>query len=328
MKKFLLFASLAAVLLGAGCSSGLPMLPDATQYGVSLTPEAFDGPSFERFLAMVPEAGGVLSWAGEGMDVGAEKNAAAVVLGLAKQRAWMPVIITGAKGSIMSDASKRALLQKTLVDFARREQPPFLAVGNEINFSYQTSAERDVMVDFFKDTYRKVKDVSPNTRVFPVFQLEWMRGLRGGLFGGKDNQESAEWDLLDRFPDADMVAFTTYPALAFKSPQDIPADYYSEIAKHTSKPIAFTEIGWFRVGPRAAGWESSPEEQAEFVKRIPSLIESTKPAFVIWPFLFDQMIGPPFEHMGLLPPTSSTTPGWEAWKEIAAPSLDNLDGQR
>lgn len=314
-KLFYLAATMA--LLGAGCSpSTLPALPDHTQYGISLTPEAFDGPSFERFMAMVPEAGGVLSWAGEGTELATEKNAASVVVGLSRQRTWTPVIVTGAKGSIMNDALKRVALQKAIVDFAGQEKPPYLAIGNEINFSYQGDKERDAMVDFFKSTYRKVKEVSPKTRVFPVFQLEWMKGLKGGLFGGKDDAAFAEWDLIERFSDADMIAFTTYPGLSYKNPKDIPADYYSEIAKYTNKPVVFTEIGWFRVGPKATGWESTPEEQAEFVRRIPSLMESTKPAFVIWPFLFDQAIGPPFEFMGLLPPASSTTPGWEAWKEI------------
>jgi hypothetical protein len=321
MRK-LFYLVVAVALLGAGCSSNLPSLPPQTEYGVSLTPEAFDGPSFERFLAMVPEAGGVLSWAGEGMELVSEKSAAAVVVGLSKQRTWTPVIVAGAKASIINDALKRVALQEAIVNFAKRQQPPYLAIGNEINFSYQGDKERDAMVDFFKTTYRKVKEVSPQTRVFPVFQLEWMRGLKGGLFGGKDDPASAEWDLIDRFPDADMIAFTTYPGLSFKNPADVPADYYSEIAKHTNKPVAFTEIGWFRIGPKATGWESSPEEQAEFVQRIPSLLMSIKPAFVIWPFLFDQTIGPPFEHMGLLPPASSTTPGWEAWKEIAEPTFD------
>ncbi|MCE9586057.1 hypothetical protein K8R04_01920 [Candidatus Uhrbacteria bacterium] len=325
-KIFCVFATVA--LLGTGCTKTLPTVLESTQYGVSLTPEAFDGPSFERFMAMVPEAGGVLSWAGEGMELAKEKSAASVVIGLSKQRTWAPVIVAGAKASILTDKLKRTILQDAIVDFARREQPPYLGVGNEINFSYTSGVDRIAMVDFFKETYRKIKEASPKTRVFPIFQLEWMKGLKGGLFGGEDDLASAEWDLIGRFPDADLVAFTTYPALAFKSPSDIPVDYYSEIAKHTNKPVAFTEIGWFRVGPKAAGWESSPEEQAEFVKRIPPLIESTKPTFVIWPFLFDQAIGPPFEHMGLLPPTSSTTPGWEAWKGIAQPSLDNSDEQR
>jgi hypothetical protein len=319
-KVFLLFIGLA--LLGAGCASALPSFSEHTEYGISLTPEGFDGPSMERFMAMVPEAGGVLSWAGEGTELTTEKSAASVVIGLAKQRQWTPVVVAGAKTSIMKDALKRAALQEAIVSFAKRERPPYLAIGNEINFSYPHAEERDIVVEFFKSTAKRVKEVSPQTRVFPVFQLEWMKGLRGGLFGGKDDANATDWDLIGRFPDADLIAFTSYPALAYKNPEDVPADYYSEIAKHTSKPIAFTEIGWLRVGPRAAGWESSAEEQATFIKRIPDLFSAIKPAFVIWPFLFDQAIGPPFEHMGLLPPASSTSPGWEAWKEIAQPKID------
>ncbi len=274
-------------------------------------------------MAMVPEAGGVLSWAGEGTELATEKSAASVVVGLTKQRSWTPVIVTGAKSSIIKDELKRASLQAAIVGFARQERPPYLAIGNEINFSYQDAATRDLIVDFFQDTARKIKKVSPQTRVFPIFQLEWMKGLRGGLFGGKDDTEVTDWDLINRFPDADLIAFTSYPALAYKDPAEIPVDYYSEIASHTSKPIAFTEIGWFRKGPKADGWESSPGEQVAFVKRIPDLIVSIKPTFIIWPFLFDQAIGPPFDYMGLLPSGSSTAPGWEAWKEIAKPKLDN-----
>jgi len=321
MKSYIPLLTIVA-LVGAGCAPA-QFIVEKTKYGVSLTPEAFDGPSFERFMAMVPEAGGVLSWAGEGTVLSTKKSAAAVVIGLARQRTWTPVVVAGAKSSILKDGLKRAALQEAIVGFAGREKPPYLGIGNEINFSYITDAERDAMVDFFKDTYRKVKEASPKTRVFPVFQLEWMKGLRGGLFGGKDDTTQTDWAMIDRFPDADLIAFTTYPALAFQSPTNIPEDYYSEIGKHTNKPVAFTEIGWFRVGPKADGWESSPEEQAEFVRRVPAIVESIKPVFVIWPFLFDQSIGPPFEHMGLLPPTSSTTPGWEAWKVIAKPSLDN-----
>lgn len=309
------------MLLGAGCASA-SALPTETGYGVSLTPEAFDGPSFERFMAMIPEAGGVLSWAGEGMELALEKNAAAVVVGLSKQRTWTPVVVAGAKPSIMNDGLKRAALQEAIVGFARREQPHYLGIGNEINFSYQDAKTRDAMVDFFKETSRNVKQVSPSTKVFPIFQLEWMKGLRGGLFGGKDDVAAAEWDLIDRFPDADLIAFTSYPALSFKNPEAIPADYYSEIAKHTNKRVAFTEIGWFRIGPKAPDWESSPEEQAEFIKRVPDLFRAINPVFVIWPFVFDQQIGPPFEHMGFLPPASSTSPGWEVWKSIAQPKMD------
>jgi len=294
------------------------------RYGVALTPEAFDGVSIERFMAMVPEAGGVLSWAGEGTQLDANHSTAVRVLDISKRRAWTPVIITGAKTSILENEKSRQALGDKLVDFARREKPPYLGIGNEINFSYRDAQTLDLMVTFFDDVARRVKETSPATRVFPVFQLEWMKGYRGGLLSNTSAMAKSEWELVSRFTRADFIAFTSYPSLVFKHPGDIPDQYYSSIMEHVSKPIAFTEIGWFRQAPNVDGWESTPDEQARYIERIPSLMESLQPVFVIWPFVFDQRIGPPLEYMGFMSPASSTSPGWEAWKEMVKPTLDNL----
>lgn len=36
-----------------------------------------------------------------------------------------------------------------------------------------------------------------------------MKGLQGGLFGGFNDAAQAQWQLIDRFPKADFIAFTT-----------------------------------------------------------------------------------------------------------------------
>ena len=60
----------------------------------------------------------------------------------------------------------------------------------------------------------------------------------------------------------------------------------SEITEHTSLPIAFTEMGWFRHG--FTGWESTPDEQAAYIDRYFELSEPIDPVFTIWSFYYDQ----------------------------------------
>jgi len=52
-----------------------------------------------------------------------------------------------------------------------------------------------------------------------------MKGLHGGPFGGTNDESLSQWGLLDDFPDADALAFTTCPCLVFKDPSEMPEDY-------------------------------------------------------------------------------------------------------
>ena len=142
------------------------------------------------------------------------------------------------------DETTRQAYRDSIVEFAVKNKPRYLGIGIEVNVLYEKSpADFDAFVGFFSEVYEAIKEKSPDTNVFTVFQLEKMKGFQGGLFGGANG--NAEWSLLDRFPDTDMVAFTTYPCLVFKSPSAIPDGYYTEIAAHTTKPVAFTEVGWY-----------------------------------------------------------------------------------
>jgi len=138
-----------------------------------------------------------------------------------------------------------------------------------------------------------------------------MRGLGGGLFGGVNDDSRSQLSLLDDFPDADLLAFTTYPCLVFTDPSEIPVDYNTGILEHMDKPVAFTEVGWFRED--IPGWESGPEEQAEFIDRFFELTGDVEPVMVVWSFLYDQSVQRPFDTMGLLDAEEAHTEAWDAW---------------
>jgi hypothetical protein len=183
-----------------------------------------------------------------------------------------------------------------------------------VNTLYEKSPQDfEIFTRLFDDTCDAVKAASPGTKVFTVFQLERMKGLQGGLFGGVNDPGLAQWGLLDRFPKADLIAFTTYPGLVFPSPADIPAEYYAEAAARAAKPIAFTEIGWHSAAA-PAGWESSEDEQAEFVRTFFALTAGVKPEMAVWSFLFDPETDPPFDSMGLYRRSDGNPKSaWDAW---------------
>ena len=118
--------------------------------------------------------------------------------------------------------------------------------------------------------------------------------------------------ILNKFKKSDIIAFTTYPGLIYPNPSEIPADYYSEIKSHTTKPIAFTEIGWHSAAS-PKGWESSESEQAEFVKIFFNRTTGLNSEFIVWSFLYDQKTIEPFNSMGLYGTDGNAKTAWAEW---------------
>ncbi|HEY49806.1 MAG TPA: hypothetical protein G4O13_07155 [Dehalococcoidia bacterium] len=327
MKNCLLIAVLLCSLLMGGCVESAPETIDSDTgaakqplKGVSLSPISFEADDFTDFFDKAKQAGDIVMWAGDWIELGNTGGGGATVTAeLASTYNYIPLIeahfFTQSSGELvrpLDDATKQ-IYRNSAADFADRYKPEYLVFGIEVNALYEKSPEDfDEFVEFFSEVYDAVKATSPDTKVFTTFQLERMKGLQGGLFGGENDPVSlSQWSLLDRFPKSDLVAFTTYPCLIYKAPSEIPLDYYSEISTYTTKPVAFTEIGWFRDGP--SGWESSQEEQAEFISTFFKLTGELEPEIAIWSFLYDQDIESPFETMGLLKVDETSSIALETW---------------
>ncbi|MCL4436785.1 MAG: glycosyl hydrolase 53 family protein [Thaumarchaeota archaeon] len=289
------------------------------QKGVTLSPQSFQQSNFTDFFTKAKQAGSIVSWVGDWNELGDVNGGSRVVAELASTYGYTPVVetqfFTQSTGRLLrplDDATKQSY-KSGAVAFAEKYRPKYLALGVEPDMLYEKSpADFDQFAKFYSEVYDAVKAVSPNTKVFTIFQLEQIKGLKGGLFGGVNDPSKAQWQLLDRFPKNDLIAFTTYPGFIYKNPSDIPADYYTEIKSHTSKPVMFTEIGWHSA-PSPSGWESSETKQAEFINRFYNLTKNLNKETVIWAFMYDQKTIAPFNSMGLLYNNGTAKLAWNAW---------------
>jgi len=202
-------------------------------------------------------------------------------------------------------------------------KPQLLALGIEINMYYEQQPDDfDNFVSLYFEAYDAVKEISPDTLIFPTFQLEAMQNLLS-----PDSESVPEWSLLQRFePKLDLVAVSTYPSFVFDSPDGIPSDYFSQIKSYTSKPIAIASAGYSSGPGRNGVNEGTEASQAEFVRRLLLEAERLEMPFVVWLAGCDPAVpaDPPFDlyaHTGLCRSDGSPKPAWQVWAQQAAHPL-------
>ncbi len=218
------------------------------------------------------------------------------------------------------DAGERQQFVAAAAAVAKKFHPAFLALGVEVDRLWEVDrAAFDGFVSGYGAAYTAIKAESPGTKVFTVFQLEYMKG--SGKLSGQGHVP--HWELIDRFAGKlDVVGFTTYPFLDYETPEAIPAGYYAEAAARAGAPIAFTEIGWPSAALASApssGFGGSPEEQAAFVRRFFELTRDVHPEFALWAFPFD--VGPSAGHfasVALRDTNGTAKPALAAWKAQSA----------
>ena len=323
-KKLILLIVAVLVIFIGGCITTTTNTQENASIGLmkmgtSLSPKSFQADDFTDFFEKAKQAGEIVMWAGDWAELGrTDGGGPRVVTGLAEAYDYMPLVevtfFTQSSGQLLrplNETVRQDYLNGAVV-FAQEHKPEYLGFGIEINVLYEKSPnEFWEFVPFYNEVYAAVKAVSPGTKVFTVFQLEKMKGLG---FWELENSSESRWELLDVF-ESDIAAFTTYPGIVYRDPSDIPKDHYLEIAAHTSKPIAFTEIGWHSAAS-PAGWESSEVEQVEFVTTFFNLTRDLEVEVAIWSFLYDQEgIIEPFNSMGLCLNDAAGTEkaAWNAW---------------
>lgn len=344
MRTPLLIGGILLILTTQACRGSTPSpIPSpetwVAQFGVAgLIPRNFPHPSaadWTNLYETLSETGSLLgvytSWSDSPEKSGEIPSVVSTVYGLAGQYAFIPVIALGffddmpdgsLKASIqLGDPVERAKFQQTALAIVKKFQPLYLGLGVEVNRYFEaTPSDFENYLTLYAETYDAVKAVSPQTKVFAIFQLEMIKG-NGLLLGGSETRQP-QWDLLYRFGNRlDMVAFTTYPFLDFQMPEDIPDNYYNEIGIYTDKAVAFTEVGW-PSAPLApfpdSPYGGSKDEQARFVRRFFDLTSNLVLAMALWSFPNDLGEGgpPAFNSVSLRNNNGSPKPALTVWQDM------------
>lgn len=303
-----------------------------------LIPANFPDSSEEDWLNLyesLPETGELLgvytSWTDSEETEGEIPGVVDAAFGFAEEYDFIPLVALGtyrdaAIGEVettitWTNAEQVSRFRQTAVSIAEQYQPLYLALGVEINRYYDDDPQGfAAFVTAYSDIYDAIKDVSPGTLVFTIFQLERLRGA--GYLTGTSEGRQPHWELLSMFGvRLDLAVFTTYPYFDFTSPADIPDDYYASIAEHTDRPIAFSEIGW-PSAPLSTAPESefggSEQEQVDFVRRFLDLAADLDLGLMVWSFPNDIGLGinPAFESVSLRHNDGTPKPALDVWRAV------------
>ncbi len=202
---------------------------------------------------------------------------------------------------------------------ATNYQPKYLALGVEVNSYQQRHPEDfDQFVTLYNEAYDAVKELSPETLVFPTFQLEELLGLLPA-----DEPYPPQWRLISRFePRLDLLAVSSYPGLAYAGPEQIPADYYAQLESYTDRPIAIAGMG-YSSGPGRNGMNDGTEDQqAAFLRRTLDVAQQLAMPLVVWfvgqdPSFTGEAPLDLMQHIGLLRQDGTAKAAWLAWEAAA-----------
>ena len=297
---------LAIVLIGLWGLLGSATLYAEVPRGIAITPRNFPSHTaadVDQAFVLAKEVGQhavfIYQWSEVESAPAAMMVTKAGELGLAPVLALSPTALGGGRKELDVPASVRRkagenlsfsnpIVRRSFVKAATdlaRLKPPYLCLATEINLlAMQRLPEFLHFVVAYKEAYRAVKRVSPETKVFVTFQWEWMR-----ILDAKEPDRVAEHSkVIDIFrPELDVVGFTSYPSPFHDTPNDLGPRYYTEMFRHISAddPVMLMEIGWPTSG------SGSETEQLAFVERLPSLLKGINLVGVAWALLHDVRIG-------------------------------------
>lgn len=309
---------------------------DAADFGVALTPPNFPSHTpkdmdemFRQARELADVAIYIYQWGDPNFkEVAPQMVKRAKSAGLKTVLSISPTRLEGARGDLdlPDDVRRKAGRNPSFRDkdvhlpFIRdvlelaQLKPEYLCLATEINMlAFKDIKEYVTFAHVYKRLYPEIKKVAPDTKVFVSFQWDFYN-----IMDEREPRKIAEHTkLIDVFrPELDVLAFTSYPSGHFRSPAEIPADYYARISRHTKPgdPIAFTEIGWPSEGK---GGDEGAQEQ--FIKRLPQLLSTLKPFQVSWSLLHDVQLsafGADLASTGLLTRSGRPKPALNAIRQF------------
>ncbi len=237
-----------------------------------------------EFLAEAPRTGELLgvytNWAAPDV-IESIQFAATYAEGLS------PVVALGFDFEVVDDTYFSNNLP-AILDIVRKVLDTFdldyLAFGIEAN-RLIPEVSKGAWTDYlaaYKEVYELVKSNSPETKVFPILQLEYLKGA--AYLSGLEFEP--QWEVLEDFQGKmDLVGLTIYPFLEYPSVASIPNDYYDEVPEKINLPIAITEMAWLSEDVLVI--EGSEEEQVAFLLDILDKTRYWDLEMMLYSFLYE-----------------------------------------
>ena len=170
------------------------------------------------------------------------------------------------------DAAVRALFLHNVRQIAEHH-PKTIVLAPEVNILYWINRpEFNLFASLYKEAYREIKQISPQTDVGISLHYTLFRGCE-------------QFAILDALGPRDFIGFTTYEIWMidegiFGSVKEFPPQWWSWMRwAYPNDKIIITEIGF----PNSR--DSTPQMQADFVKRLPELLRDVEPESVNWTLL-------------------------------------------
>ncbi len=214
-------------------------------------------------------------------------------------------VIAGAGGRVsLTNPVVADAFGKGVLEFAQLK-PAFLGLGADVNLlALSDRAEFDAFAALYRTLYPRIKQISPATRVFVAFQWEAMTSQAA----------DANRQVVDAFrPRLDLAAFVSEPRRSFAKPgpSAIPPDYYAPMSRFAAGLPIFIETQWPSDG---SGGEAN---QVTFIRGLPRLMASVRPAMVAWSLLHDVRVLAIFAiRSGLITSDGTQKPAFAAFRDI------------
>ncbi len=288
--------------------------------------ESSDWESFYKEIPQMGEVFGAYPVWNDDTDTDGIPDLVKVAIGIESQYGVTPVIAISFDINVVTDtyfSENKEAYKAALIDTVGTYNLTYLSIGNEVNslYAHVSPAAFNDFVGFYKEAYDEIKIKSPNTKVFTIFQLEHLKGA--AYLTGLELSES--WDLIDQFGEKlDLVGFTAYPLLEYSNVNQIPEDYFLEIANYVDKPVAFTEMGWPSVNVESSGIRiinSNQLSQVEFFLQILNATNTLDVELFIHPFLHDFVYSeenPLFNNIALKKNDGTPKEIFNYWQALAS----------
>ena len=225
-----------------------------------------------------------------------------------------------ARGRSIAEPEIRAIHEQWALEVARRVRPPWYGLASEVNTLADLGepALYAEIRDLVNDLSPRVRAASPGTETFVSFQADQAYGLPGFP------RTIDHFALIEDF-DVDALGLSTYPVFVLDDPSRIPADFFSRFDDATDLPLLLVEGGW-NSGP-TPNTGGTPAEQADFFRRIASLLDGVDAR--VWVFLFYADLDIPsldlppdrqglanFSRMGIVDRDFRPKPAFAVWDSV------------